>query len=335
MPPPSGFVNRPKVRSVAEAVSLDSHDRIVSVAKNALQSYIASFLDTTGFNRQYTAALSGSALQYVTDKSLQGLTDDANRKPTQLARMFNDIKMALPAIMIIDAGLLWEEPGLGGGLERVSAINGKWQGWYRISARISVIVAAVSKDVESCSTLQNMLSIFFKQLRVEGGGSRMTSGKPHEYWEVRVPINFSSTINQPTAVGDDPKDQIYASTIEMELQAEDLFVIEKPITRIIVEDGIVGDSDLSVTYAPVITAPSSVRLGDGPFMIGVVRMGDQHQLALSDGRVASLDPDAMMVTPHQPGSFDVLVLDVKQDQGTSPVPWARKVVTSKTVQITF
>lgn len=333
--PPSGFVNRPKVRSVAEAVSLDSHDRIVSVAKNALQSYIASFLDTTGFNRQYTAALSGSALQYVTDKSLQGLTDDSNKKPTQLARMFNDIKMSLPAIMIIDAGLLWEEPGLGGGLERVSAINGKWQGWYRICARLNVVVACVSKDVESCSSLQNMLSIFFKQLRVEAGGSRMTSGKPHEYWEVRVPLNFTSTINQPTNVSDDPKDQIYASTIEMELQIEDLFVIEKPIIRTIVDGGIVGDSDLSVTYAPVIDAPSSVRLGDGAFMIGVSQMGTQHQLALSDGRTATLDPDNMLITPRQPGSFDILVLDLTQFQGEAPVPWARKVVVSKTVQITF
>lgn len=335
MSPPSGFLNRPKVRSVEEAVSLESHDRIASVAKNALQTYIASFLDSTGVNRAFTKAAGTSALQYVTDKSLQGTTEDANRKPTQLARMFNEIRQNLPAIMILDAGLLWEEPGLGGGLERVSAINGNWQGWYRICARINVVVAAVTKDPESCSMLQNVLSIFFKQLRVEAGGSRMTSGKPGEYWEVRVPLNFSSTINQPTNVADDPKDAIWASSIEMELQAEDLFVIEKPIPRIILDGAVVGDSDLSVTYAPTINAPSSVRIGDGPFMIHLDRMGDHHRVALSDGRVASLDVDAMIVTPHQVGSFDILVLDTTQAQNESPVPWARRVVTSKTVQVTF
>lgn len=333
--PPSGFVNRPKVRSVAEAVSLDSHDRIVSVAKNALQSYIASFLDTTGFNRNFTKAISTAALQYVTDRSMQD-SPDPNKKPTQLARMFNDIRQRLPSIMIIDSGLIWEEPGLGGGLERVSAINGNWQGWYRICARINVVVACVTQDPESCSMLQNILSIFFKQLRVEAGGSRMTSGKPHEYWEVRVPMNFSSSINQPTNVADDPKDQIWASTIEMELQAEDLFVIERPIPRTILDGGIVGDSDLSVTYAPqLVDAPTTVRLSDGPFQVFATRMGDQHQMVISDGRIATLDPESFTVTPHRPGSFDILILDTTQAQQDAPVPWARKPVLTHTIQVTF
>jgi hypothetical protein len=332
--PPSGFVNRPKVRSVAEAVSLDSHDRIVSVAKNALQAYIASFLDTTGFNRNYTKAISTAALQYVTDKSLQD-NPDPNKKPTQLARMFNEIRQRLPAIMIIDAGLIWEEPGLGGGLERVSAINGNWQGWYRIAARINVVVACVTQDPESCSMLQNLISIFCKQLRVEAGGSRMTSGKPHEYWEVRVPLNFNSTINQPSNVADDPKDQIWASTIEMELQAEDMFVIERPIPRTILDGAVVNDPDLSLTYRPTLDAPSTVKLSDGPFMIVPARMGDQHRLALSDGRIASLDPDSLMVTPHRTGSFDIFILDTTQRQETAPVPWARKVVLTHPVVVTF
>src|SRR6185369_11518533 len=110
----------------------------------------AGFLDTTGINRQYTRAVSPAALQYVTDKSLQD-SIDPTKKPVQLARMFNDIRQKLPAIMIIDAGLIWEEPGLGGGLERVSAIDGKWQGWYRICARVNVVVAAVAQDPETCS----------------------------------------------------------------------------------------------------------------------------------------------------------------------------------------
>jgi len=332
--PPSGFVNRPKVRSTAEATSLDSHDRIVSIAKDALQSYIASFLDTTGKNRSFTKAISPAALQYVTDKSLQD-THDPNKKPTQLARMFNDIRQRIPAIMIIDAGVIWEEPGLGGGLERVSAINGKWQGWYRICARINVVVAAVTLDPESCSMLQNILSIFFKQLRVEAGGSRMTSDKIHDYWEVRVPLNFSSTLNQPTNVADDPKDQIWASTIEMELQAEDLFVIERPIPRFIEDGYIVNNPDPSGSYGPTLSAPATVRLADGPFMIVPARLGDQHKLALSDGRIATLDPENLLVTPRRIGSFDILILDTTRDQQASPVPWAKKVVLSHTVQVTF
>ena len=315
-------------------MSLESHDRIVSVAKNALQSYIDSFMSTTGANRSYTRTLSTQALQYVTDRSLQD-SHDANKKPTQLARMFNDIRQKIPAIMIVDAGLLWEEPGLGGGLERVSAINGKWQGWYRICARVNVVVAAVTLDPESCSMLQNVLSMIFKQLRVEAGGSRMTSGKAHEYWEVRLPLNFSSTINQATNVADDPKDQIWASSLELELQVEDLFCIEKEINRVIVDAPIIGNPDLSAAYAPTLEAPASVRLRDGPFMIVPSRLGDQHRLVLSDGRVASLDPDAMVVTPHRVGSFDIMIIDRTKVQGDAPVPWAKQAVTTHTVQVTF
>ena len=330
--PPSGFVARPKVRSVAEAVSLESHDRIVSIAKSAFQSYLASFLDSTGHNRKFTRALSSQTLQYVTDRSLQSSVDP-NHKPTQLARMFNEIRQQLPAILIIDSGLVWEEPGLGGGLDRVSNLNGKWQGWYNISARVNVTVSAVTLDPESCSMLQNMLSIFCKQLRVEAGGSRMR-GKPYEYWEVRVPINFSSTINQPTNVADDPKDAIWASSIDLELQVEDMFVVEKPIAKT-VTDGVVGVADLQTAYAPRIYAPNTVRLRDGTFQIVIDRMGLQHSTILSNSTIASIDPKALWVTPHRTGSFDIQIIDATQSQNTGPAPWARKVVTQHTVVVTF
>lgn len=333
--PPSGFANRPKPRSALTASSFDSHDRVVSIAKAALQSYIQSFLDTTGQNRVLTKAVSGQALQFVTDRSLQD-SPDPNLKPTQLARMYNDIRQKIPAIMIIDGGIDWEEPGLGGGLERVSMLNGKWQGWYTIFARINVVVAAVAMDPETCSTLQNVLSIFFKQLRVEAGGSLMSSKDPAHHWEVRLPINFSSTVNQPSNVSDDPKDAIWASSIELELQVEDVFVIEREVTRVVVDDPVVGSLDGHPSYTPTIDAPDSVQAGSGPFML-IVNWFDptRHRLALSDGTRASLDLESMMITPHQPGSFSIMVLDTKQDQGTAPAPWAKKVIASHTVTVTF
>lgn len=328
-------MNRPKVRSTAEAASLDSHDRIVSIAKSALQSYIESFLNVNGSNRAFTRIVSPAALQYVTDKSLQD-SPDPNKKPTQLARMFNEIRQKLPSIMIIDAGLLWEEPGLGGGLERVTGLNGKWQGWYRICARINVIVAVVTQDPETSSMLQNVLSIFFKQLRVQAGGSLMRSGKEHEYWEVRIPQNFTSTLNQASNVADDPKDQIWASTMELELQAEDLFVVEKEIPRVILDDGYVNEPDLAARFPPEIDAPDSVNLRDGSFMIVVNRMGDQHKLVLSDGgSTASIDLDTWTITPHRPGSFQIIVIDSTQPQDDAPSPWAHKVVASHSVSVTL
>lgn len=332
--PPSGFIARPKVRSTAAAVSLGSHDRIVSVAKNALQAYIESFMSTTGSNRLFTAAISPAALQYVTDKSLQD-SPDPNKKPVQLARYLNDLRTKMPCIMIVDSGVSWEEPGLGGGLERTASINGNWQGWYRIEARVNVVVAAVANDQETSSLLMGLLSIFFKQLRVEAGGSRMTSDKPGDNWEVRVPINFSSTINQPTNVADDPKDQIWASSIELELQVEDLFSIERPVQRFVLEEGIIGESNLEAAYAPTITAPESVKLRDGPFMIRTGRLSDHHRIVLSDGSIASLEVDAGVVTPHRTGSFDIMVIDQTKQQGSGPAPWASLAVTTHTVVVTF
>jgi len=334
--PPSGFIARPRARSTSEAVSLDSHDRIVSIAKNALQSYIASFLDSDGLNRSYIKTLSPQAAQYVTDKSLQD-HPDPSRKPLQLARMFNDIRQRIPCIMIVDSGLTYESAGIGGGLERTSAINGNWQGWYRVYARVNVIVACVTNDVESCSTLQTVVSMMCMQLRHIAGGARLVSNVPGSNWECRLPTNFTSSSASPTQVADDPKDAIWAATLELELQVEDLFCVERPILQTVVDGGVVNNTDLAGSLAPVIDAPDSVRLRGGPFQISVTQLGMQHSFSISDPTVATIDPETQTITPHRTGSFDIFVLDDEHNQSPEkgPVPWARRVVASKTVTVTF
>ncbi len=324
------FIGRPKPRSVAEAVSLDSHDRIVSIAKTALQSYIASFMDTNGINRHITETVSRQALQYVTDKSLAN-SPDPYYKPTQLARMFNDIRQAVPAILVIDSGLDWIEPGLGGGFERASVKDGKWQGWYRIIADIPVVVAVVSQDVETTTFLQNVLAIFFKQLRREAGGNRMF--KEGDTWEVRLPTNFSATVGAATNVANDPRDQLWAATIELVLQAEDLFCVEKQIVRTEIDGGVVNEPNLASKYPPIIDIPEAVRIQDGPFMAVISQLNDNHRIVISNPQVATIDVQAMLVTPQRTGSFDLMVIDTTQRVNDAPAKWGYKVVASKTVTV--
>lgn len=324
------FIGRPKPRSVAEAVSLDSHDRIVSIAKTALQSYIASFMDTTGINRHITETVSRQALQYVTDKSL-GNSPDPLYKPTQLARMFNDIRQTTPAILIVDSGLEWIEPGLGGGFERASVKNGNWQGWYRIIADIPVVVAVVSQDVETTTFLQNILAIFFKQLRREAGGNRMY--REGDTWEVRLPLNFSTTVGAATNVANDPRDQIWAATIELVLQAEDLFCVEKQIVTTQIDGGVVNDPNLAANYPPLIDVPETVKIQDGPFMAVISQMNDNHRIVISNPQVATIDTQAMIITPQRLGTFDLMVVDTTQRTNDAPAKWAYKTVASKTVTV--
>jgi hypothetical protein len=248
--------------------------------------------------------------------------------------MFNEIRQKVPAIMIIDSGLTWEEPGLGGGLERTSVLNGNWQGWYRIFARVNVVVAAVTHDPESSSMLQNMLSIFFKQLRNEAGGSAMRSGRPGDNWEVRLPLNFTSTTAAGQNIADDPKDQLWASTIELELQAEDLFVIERPIVQTIVDGGVVNEPDLRAANPPIIEAPDTVRVRDGSFMVVIHKLNDNHGLVIDRPDIATIDPEYMMITPHRTGTLVLSVMDRTQHQNAAPAPWAQKAVATKTVIVT-
>ena len=177
-PPQDGYIFRAAPKSVQEAVSRASHDRIKSITKQAVQHYIQEFLDTTGGKRSITEAVGSLSQLFITDTDT--LTTDPTLRPTQLARYFNDIRARLPAILIVDSGMEWVDPGLnvldqatGFGEKGAFGQNLKWQGQFPLTFNIPITIIAAAGDQESADALGSFLTLVFGPLRNISGGSRI------------------------------------------------------------------------------------------------------------------------------------------------------------------
>ena len=323
-PPPSGYTFKPKPRSVEEAISQHANERLKSIAKNALHTYIASFLNTEGVNRSLITTASPSGLQFITDRSFDPATDPTKRA-TQLARFYNEIRQELPAILIVDAGCNWRPASLGS-IEKATIVNGVWQGWFTAIAGVPVTVAIVTGDQETTDLLQNILALLFGPLRNIAGGSRIFSPDSGDNWEVRIPLAISMGGNTPTNVTDDAVDQYWAATIEMELDSEATFIIERDI------------NDFEQTFEggnPIIYAPDTATVNER-ISLRIGRLQDTHRVILDDPRVATLDLENFVITPRRVGTVTVQVIDLKTHEADPTTAHsAHRVVSEHPITITL
>ena len=178
-PPRDGYIFRAAPKSVQEAISQASHDKIKSITKIGLQHYIEQFLNTDGVRRSITEAVGSLSKLFITDKDT--LTTDKTLRPTQLARYFNEIREQLPCILIVDSGMEWVDPGLNV-LDNATHIGevsefGQpmfWQGQFPLTYNIPISIIAAAGDQESADALGSFLTLIFGPLRNISGGTRIT-----------------------------------------------------------------------------------------------------------------------------------------------------------------
>lgn len=328
--PPAGYIFKGVSKSPTEAISKNSHDGIKTISKSALQGYIDSVFNQQGVNRALLNTVSKRGLSYFTDKTMP-LSDmnDPARKHIQLARMYNEIKESLPSILIVDAGMQFV-PNSIGSIFNASLHNGKWQGYYHSIARVPVVVSIVTGDQETTDLLQSILVTMFGPLRNEAGGSRITSKVPGETWEVRLPLTFTPGVNTGTNIDSDPKDQVWATTIDLELTFEDTIGIERDINAPGSITGTVGQPDVPVT----ITVESSFSINSrGTAVINGLR--PSYKVYIDKPDIAILDTKTGMITPRRLGTFNLVVVDLATRENQTPVAMPPKVVASKQVTITL
>ena len=316
---PTGFVKKPKPRSVAEAVSQNSHDRLKTIAKSAIQGYISSYMDTTGVNRSLVTASSPAGLSFVTDLSLQD-SNDSSYRPTQLARMYNEVRQKFPSILIIDKGFEWVPSGLNGGLESASNVNGKWQGYFRLFGRVPMTVAIVTQDQETTDMLMNILMLIFSPFRNMSGGSKMNSSNPADLWEVRLPLTFEIGANTGQEYEGDPTGRFWSSTIDMLVDVEDQIGIETDLLSADVQGGVVNSVNLVEQLAPRIMGPETVGVSSGPFQISISGYNPlSHRVVIDNPDIATIELGPQIyVTPHRTGTFNIKIMSNQLAQGSNP-----------------
>lgn len=337
-PPKEGYIFRAAPRSVQEAVSRASHDRIKSITKQAIQHYIEQFLNTSGVRRSITEAVGSLSRLFITDTDT--LTTDPTLRPTQLARYYNEIRERLPAVLIVDSGMEWVDPGLNV-LDNATQIGSKgelgqpmmWQGQFPLTYNIPISIIAAAQDQESADALGSFLTLVFGPLRNISGGTRITGRDDKgDTWEVRLPLTFTPSPTTNSSINDDPKDSVWAMTIDLLVQFEDRIVLEQEMSQVAFPaTGRVNVSDLSESLVPIIEFPDQIKLNETN-QIQVTQLQDRQRIVLSDGKIATFDPETLFVTARRLGCFEIQVQDRRKVQ-PSGAALAPEVVASKAVEV--
>lgn len=339
--PNPGYIFRAAPQSVQEAVSRASHDRIKSVTKQAIQYYIQQFMNTDGVKRSVTEAVGSLSKLFITDT--ETLTTDPTLRPTQLARYYNDIRERLPAILIVDSGMEYVDPGLNV-MDHATNFGARdefgnpklWQGQFPLTYNIPITIVCAAADQESADALGSFLTLIFGPLRNFSGGQRITGRDDKgDTWEVRLPLTFSPSPTTNSAINDDPKDSVWAMTIDMLVQFEDRIILQQELAEIAFPVGqITNNPNLGGpggTISPEIEFPEEIKLNETK-QIRVRNIQNGQRVVLSDAKIAVFDPETLFVTAKRLGSFEIQVFDRRHRQ-TSGAALAPEVIAKKAVKV--
>jgi hypothetical protein len=121
-------------------------------------------------------------------------------------------------------------------------------------------------------------------------------------------------------------------TIDLLVQFEDSIKLEQDMVQIVPPlTGSPQTSDLAGDQSPVIDFPSQIKLNEIN-QIRVTKLQDRQRIALSDGNIATFDPETLFVTARRLGSFEIQVLDRRKRQAEGAA-LAAEVVASKGVEV--
>jgi hypothetical protein len=92
-----------------------------------------------------------------------------------------------------------------------------------------------------------------------------------------------------------------------------------------------GEYDLSTNLSPIIDFPDEIKLHEN-YYIRVTQLQDRQRIVLSDGKIATFDPESLLLTPKKLGCFEIQVLDRRhrQSEGAALAP---VVAATKTVNV--
>lgn len=318
------LILRATPRSTPQARTLISNDKIKTLTKVKIQEYISSFFGKMGENRDLLSIVSPRSLSYNIDKSFDPKTDPTERK-MQVARYFSELRAIVPAILIVDSGIVPVMHNIGL-LSDAYNKDGYWNGHYPILRKVPLTIIAATRDQESADELSSVLSLLFNELRNLAGGNYI-QGVPEqgETWVIVLPNEgiASSAVNEVDVEGD-PIEKIHYSELSMEVMFEDVIRVKQELPTFESRTPSVNVANLSNTLRPEINCPNSVNV-DSQITVYVKNITNAMRIVVSDARMATLSYN-MVLTPRRVGQVKIQVID------PSRTP-AERIVSEKLIQI--
>jgi len=145
-------------------------------------------------------------------------------------------------------------------------------------------------------------------------------------------LTFTPSPTTNSAINDDPKDSVWAMTIDLLVQFEDRIQLEQEMAQVAFPPTTrVGDPNLAGSLPPIIDFPEQIKINEIN-RIRVEQLQDMQRIVLSDGNIATFDPETLCLTARKLGTFEIQVVDrrVRQAQGAALAP---EVVAAKAVEV--
>lgn len=319
------------VQSTKEIIKRSSHDRILTITKGAVKDFISQIFSTDQ-GKAVLEAVSPDAVRYVINRSFNP-NDDHTKIELQLSAIFEELKESLPAILLIDYGVVFQPSGISP-LARTTYTDNKFETVFHIIREMPMSIVVAANDEETCGQLMVLLQFMFGDLRNFLDGDQLNGNTTQDEWTVTLPRVVGSDNLQPVApteLQNDPKDRIWRASITFPqpIIFEDYIKVEEVRPTIEVHDQFKNET-------PEIVFGDSMRI-NVPKTIGIRHFNPTKQkVTVSDARIASLDPNNGIITARGYGTFDIRVMDKVQNniEGGVSNGLPPKILTSKTVTVT-
>lgn len=312
--PPTGFIARGVPKSRREALQSQAHNKARLRTKAALEQYLRSFLDTDGRNRAFVPVVAQEGLHWITDRAVETNPNDPLYRRTQLTRLYNEVRAAAPAILIVDTSFKWIPSGLGS-LSHAKVSGGKWTGRYPVCCQVGCTISILTNDQDSSDSLSDLICTFLETLRNLAGGSEIRSQSPHDQWVVRLPLTFEASPARMVDALDDPTARLWAVELELTMDYEDAVTVTTdmiPVRGQDFRDGQVN-SRAALPTVPVIVAPSTVRI-NVPAQFEIRYWRGVHSVHSDRPDIAILNLQTHRIVPRRLGQFRLFVTDTSQPQ---------------------
>lgn len=324
-PKPEGYIFKSIPKGSKEASAATAQARVTETVKSAIQEYLERYLSPNGIYRSQLNLTTGFALQYETRLS-QGDSEDPTVYNVQLARHWQELRQKLPCILIVDAGFTYVNPGFSGMAD--SAILGVSTASVATkmdcSIPIKILIGAI--DQSTCADLRDILTYIFGALTQLNRAHLITSRRPEDNWEIRLPTNFTLEALSHNKLGDDPKDSMYSTGIEIVPEFEGTINVgfEKQVQTELYEvyeqhagefpgGMFVNGRLVTVPGYPKtsITVPETIYLNH-PTNIAVTYMPGEAYFASDNPKIALIDE--FTILPKRPGTFHLYLMDKRSDE---------------------
>lgn len=310
--PPLGYIASVPPESVKKIFTdYRVADKSVMVVKNAIQTYINSFISPYGVNRNFlTSSASPIGLQFVTELTYdEEMKTSPNLRKTYLARFFAENTGRLPSILLIDSGVEYVDAGI----SEITAVSmdkdGSWIGTVTQILIVNLAITVATLSEEDTDTLSTMIMMMFGPL-----AAVVNNYIIHEKgakWEVRLPMS-GLTIGQLSNVPieGDTKTTVWSRAVEVKCDFETQIRLKQPPQTFILDrEATIAEQTKVLPKFLNLTPNQMIPLGQA-YTLFIENMQNNYRLAVSDPSVALVTQDPpYVIQPRGQGQALILVID--------------------------